>query len=367
MKKAKLGLIATLILVNFSFAKDFTLDEAIELAKQNNSNLITLKAEQRQQEKDYKSAKKDEQIWKSKQGYSLASAEDYLMHNGYASETAQLKYDLYLKSIENAEDNVEYTLISTLYNLELAGKNIEILEENVELMEKQKLVYELKYKLNWITKLDLDNFLINLNQTKNTLESAKAKYELGKESVRIMLGQTEEVNVILPEINNEEILIEDINLYCSENIEKNKNLMSLRYNYRSLENYYITLKKGFYDEILPNAKFETKVQKDNCEAMQQQVDILVNNLSTAYISNYNDIRMSDLSLIEQKNKLELAKTNMEIVKTRYDAGYVAELDYKAACISLKQSEISYESEKVNNMLMKEKFKRFVDSGFTTVD
>ena len=56
MKKAKLGLIATLILVNFSFAKDFTLDEAIELAKQNNSNLITLKAEQRQQEKDYKSA-----------------------------------------------------------------------------------------------------------------------------------------------------------------------------------------------------------------------------------------------------------------------------------------------------------------------
>ena len=137
MKKASMLLVATLMLVNFSFAKDFTLEEAIELAKQNNSSLITLKAEQRQQEKDYKSVKKDDQIWKSKQGYSLESAEDYLMHHGYALEPAQLKYDLYLKSIENAEDSLEYTLISTLYNLELLEKNIEVLEENVELMEKQ--------------------------------------------------------------------------------------------------------------------------------------------------------------------------------------------------------------------------------------
>ena len=214
--------------------------------------------------------KKDDQIWKSKQGYSLDSAEDYLMHHGDALETAQLKYDLYLKSIENAEDSVEYTLISTVYNLELLEKNIEILEENVELMENQKLVYELKYKLNWITKLELDNFILSLNQTKNTLESTKAKYDLGKESLRIMLGQTEEVNIILPEIDNTEIIIEDINEYCNENIGKNKNLMSLKYNYKALENYYITLKQGFYDELLPNAKFETKVQKDNYEAMKQQ-------------------------------------------------------------------------------------------------
>jgi outer membrane protein TolC len=367
MKKASMLLVATLMLVNFSFAKDFTLEEAIELAKQNNSSLITLKAEQRQQEKDYKSVKKDDQIWKSKQGYSLDSAEDYLMHHGDALETAQLKYDLYLKSIENAEDSVEYTLISTVYNLELLEKNIEILEENVELMENQKLVYELKYKLNWITKLELDNFILSLSQTKNTLESTKAKYDLGKESLRIMLSQTEEVNIILPEIDNTEIIIEDINEYCNENIGKNKNLMSLKYNYKALENYYITLKQGFYDELLPNAKFETKVQKDNYEAMKQQIDIVVNNLSTAYISHYNDIKMSDLSLRDQKNKLDLAKVNMEVVQTRYEAGYVAELDYKAACISLKQSEIAYESERVNNMLLKEKFERFVDSGFVTVE
>jgi hypothetical protein len=143
--------------------------------------------------------------------------------------------------------------------------------------------------------------------------------------------------------------------------------MSLKYNYKALENYYITLKQGFYDELLPNAKFETKVQKDNYEAMKQQIDIVVNNLSTAYISHYNDIKMSDLSLKDQKNKLDLAKVNMEVVQTRYEAGYVAELDYKAACISLKQSEIAYESERVNNMLLKEKFERFVDSGFTTVE
>lgn len=364
MKKVGMFLVASLILTNISMAKDFTLDEAIDLAKQNSAVLISLNAEKKQQEKDYKAVKKDDQIWHSKQGYSLNSANEYLLHHGDAMEAAQLKYDLYLKSIENVEDSVEYSLINALYNLELVEKNIEILEETVELMEKQKLVYELKYKINWITKLDLDNFNLTLDQTKNALESTKAQYEIGKESVRIMLGQDEPVNVVLPEIENKEIVIDDIKAYSEENIDKNKSLLELKCNYKTLGNYYITLKEGFYDELLENAKFETKVQKDNYEALKQQLDILVNNLKTLYVSKYNDIKMSDLALIERKNELELAKTNMEILQTRYDAGYVAELDYKTACLSLRQSEMSYEGERLNNMLLKEEFERFVNSGFT---
>lgn len=366
MKKTSAFLVATLMLTNLSFAKDFTLDEAINLAKQNDSTLITLNANKRQQESDYKKAQKNDRIWKSKQGYGIGTADEYLIHHGKELEAAQLKYDAYLKSIENAEDGVEYKLISTLYNLELAEKNIEVLEQNVDLMEKQKLVYELKYKLNWITKLELDNFILSLKQTKNTLDNTKANYELGKENVRIMLGETEEVNVILPEINSEELIIEDINVYGKENVENNKNLMETKYNYKSIENQYLATKEGFYDEVLNNPGFQTKILKDQCEALKQQIDIVTNNLLIAYSSYYNEIKMSDLSLIDQKNKLDLAKVNMEIVQTRYDAGYVAELDYKSACLSLKQSEIAYESEKINNMLLKEKFERFVNSGFTIV-
>lgn len=367
MKKTSSFVLGILMLSSFSFAKDLTLDEALELAKRNNSTLITLHAEQRQQEKDYKTVKKDDQNWKNKQGYSLSTAEEYLMHHGHALEEAQLKYDTYLKSIENAENSAEYTLINTLYNLELAKENIKILEETVELMEKQKLVYELKYKLNWITKLELDNFLLSLSQTQNTLESTKAKYELGKESLRIMLGETEEISVTLPEINNAELVIENINEYCEENVDNNKSLLELKYNYKMLENKYLTMKEGFYDEMIENTSFQTKLLKDQYEAMKQQLDIVKNNLKTAYISNYNDIKMSDLTLVDKKNKLDLAKANFEIVKTRYESGYVAELDYKSAGISLKQSELEYMSEKINNMLLKEKFSRLVETGFFTAE
>lgn len=367
MKKTASIVLGIMILICVSFAKDLTLDEAINLAKQNNSEILTLNADQRQQEKDYKSAKRDNQKWETKKGYSISTAEEYLLHTGDALKTAQLKYDTYLKSIENAENKIEYNLISTLYNLKLAEKNIEILEETVKLMERQKLVYELKYKVNWITKLDLDNFLLSLNQTKNTLENAKIKYELGKENAKIMLGESEEVKVILPNIDNSELKIEDIKEYCDENIEKNKSLMELRYNYKLLENQYMATKEGFYDDLISNPAFQIKVLKDQYEAMKHQIDIVVNNLSTAYASHYNDIKMSDLSLVEQKNKLELAKANMEIIKTRYEAGYVAELDYELAKINLQQSELAYESEKINNMLLKEKFKRFTESGFTTME
>ena len=64
MNKVSTFLVATLMLSNLSFAKDFTLDEAIDLAKQNNSTLITLNAEKRQQESDYKKAQKNDAIWK---------------------------------------------------------------------------------------------------------------------------------------------------------------------------------------------------------------------------------------------------------------------------------------------------------------
>ena len=73
-----------------------------------------------------------------------------------------------------------------------------------------------------ITQVDVDNFLLSYNETKNTLNSAKNQYELGKESLKIMLGQTEDVNVILPEIETKELIVEDIEKLISENIDKNK-------------------------------------------------------------------------------------------------------------------------------------------------
>lgn len=365
MNKVSTFLVATLMLSNLSFAKDFTLDEAIDLAKQNNSTLITLNAEKRQQESDYKKAQKNDAIWKSKASYRIDTADEYLLHHGNALNTAKLKYDLYLTSIENAEDSIEYTLISTLYNLELAEDNIELLEDTIEIMEKQKLVYELKYQLNWITRLELDNFLLSLTENKNKLENLKANYDLGKENVRIMLGENEEVNVILPEVDNTELVIEDINQYSKDNLGNNKNLIELQYNYQLVENYYLTLKEGFYEDVIANDIFETKIQKDKYEATKQQVDMAFNNVSMLYVSNYNDIKMSDLTLEEKKNKLDLAKANMEVVQTRYDAGYVAELDYKSAKLNLRQTEIAYKTENVNNMLLKMKLEKLANSGFTT--
>lgn len=372
MKKTASIVLGIMMLSSFSFAKDLTLDEAINLAIENNSSLISLNAETRQQESDYKKVVKDTRIWQNKQAYGFETANEYFLFTGDKLKEAQLKYDAYLQSIENAKNSAEYNLISTLYNLELAEKNIALLEKNVEILEKQKLVHELKLKLKMITQVDLDNFLLSYNETKNTLENAKNQYNLGKENLKIMLGQTEDVNVILPDIQTKLLEIEDIDKFISENIDKNKTILELRYNYKVLENQYIGFKEGLFSDLEEtqmemqgiNIKLQTKVLKDNYEALGVQLKLATNNMSTLYKSYYNNIKTSELEMTAKYNKLELAKKNMQVVQIRYDAGYVAELDYKAAKLGLEQSEIEYRTAVINNMLLNLEFERFVETGFT---
>lgn len=368
MRKTTSIVLSVMMLSSFSFAKDFTLDEAINLAIENNSSLISLNAEQRQQESDYKTVVKNTRISQNKQGYSFSTADEYFLHTGDKLKEAQLKYDLYLKSIENAKNSAEYTLLSTLYNLELAEKNIDVLEKNVELLEKQKLVHELKLKLKMITQVDLDNFLISYNETKNILDNAKNQYSLGKENLKIMLGQTEEVNVILPEIENKELVIEDIEKLISENIDNNKTLLELKANYKALENQYIGLKKGLYTDMyemqVGNVKLQTKVLGDTVKALEAQIKLATSNMSTLYKAYYNNVKSSELEVKTKYNKLELAKKNMEVIQTRYEAGYIAELDYKAAKLGVEQSEIEYRTAMINNMLLNIEFEGFLETGFT---
>jgi len=368
MKKTSVIVLSLIALSSFSFAKDLTLDEAIKLAIENNSTVISLNAEQRQQEKDYKDIVKDTRIWQNKQSYSFETADEYLLFSGDKLKEAQLKYDAYLQSIENAKDGAEYNLISTLYNLELSEKNISLLEKNVELLERQKLVHELKLKLKMITQVDLDNFLLSYNETKNTLQNAKNQYVLGKENLKIMLGQTEDVNIILPEIKVENLIIEDIDKFISKNTNKNKTILELNYKYKSLENQYTGFKEGFFDEIYEaqgkNVKLQKKVLEDNYKALGTQVRLATSNMSTLYKSYYNNIKTSELEIKTKYNKLELAKKNMQVIQIRYDAGYIAELDYQAAKLGVEQSEIEYRTAVINNMLLNTEFERFVETGFT---
>ena len=59
MRKIGACLIGTAVLFSMTFAKEFTLDEAINQAKENSASIAMVKAEERQQEKDYKKAQTD--------------------------------------------------------------------------------------------------------------------------------------------------------------------------------------------------------------------------------------------------------------------------------------------------------------------
>ena len=106
----------------------------------------------------------------------------------------------------------------------------------------------------------------------------------------------------------------------------------------------------------------TLIMKDNYDAMGVQVKSSKNNLRMLYKSQYNKIKNSELEIAQAKQNLEIAKTNMEIVQKRYDAGYVAQLDYEAAKLNLENEEMNYKVKLINNILLNAQFNAFVSSG-----
>jgi hypothetical protein len=137
-----------------------------------------------------------------------------------------------------------------------------------------------------------------------------------------------------------------------------------------LENQYMGLKKGLYTEeyemMVPNLKLQKNVLKDNYEALGTQLKLAENNMSTLFRTYYNNIKSSELELKTKYNKLELAKSNMQMIQTRYDAGYISELDYKSAKLGIEKSEIEYYDAVMKNILLNEEFERFLETGFTKI-
>ena len=54
------------------------------------------------------------------------------------------------------------------------------------------------------------DFLLKYNEIQNTLDSTKNQYKLAKERLRIMLGESEDVNVLLPEVEVKELIVEEL-------------------------------------------------------------------------------------------------------------------------------------------------------------
>ena len=53
---------------------------------------------------------------------------------------------------------------------------------------------------------------------------------------------------------------------------------------------------------------------------------------------------------------------MNTTQKRYDAGYVAQLDYEAAKLNLENEEMNYKVKLINNILLNAQFNAFVSSG-----
>lgn len=359
MKKIILSLIIGLLLTNIAFAKTMTMEEAVNFVKENNANVLALKAQKRSAEKEYNTVKSDTRKWQSKRAYSFEDVTEYMLFHGYALEEAELKYNLYLKQVESALDSVEYGVKSYAYNIEFLNKEITLAEDKVKSLENELKIAELKCKLNMITDTKVNEAKLQLETAKSSLRNAKDKKDIAKQNLKNMMGiyNNEEIDIQIPEIQIKELEIDNIEDFIEQNIENNLNTISARYKYKVTQNNYRAAKEGGWYEA-----FETKVFTDAYNVAETSLQSQIDSIKIGLKDTYNKIKSNENQLKETKKTLDIYKNNLENAKKMYELGMISKVALVNAELEMHQMEYNYNALLINNLVLNETFRVSIKSG-----
>jgi len=278
---------------------------------------------------------------------------------------------------------------------QIENKILEIVEQYYDLLNKQNIYntfktsygiskdrYEQasdKYNYGVISKLDLLNVEVDLNQDKIKMEEAQILVKSAKLNMSLLLGVPDSIihlkheftfnqNFNLEELikktedNNASIVMAQYNYLVSEyelkitksNFSPKVDLFSsYSYNNRQSETSFISKQKdygliaGFNIEIpIFSANMKRKTfqnAKINLESKQLSVKQIKETIKTALITAYHNYT-------EGLKNLELLKENLKTIEKTanmstelYNLGQISNLEYREAQILFDQAEIDYSS------------------------
>ncbi|MCO5230365.1 MAG: TolC family protein [Chitinophagales bacterium] len=169
-------------------------------------------------------------------------------------KTARKAKEVVDVSVDQAKEQVVYTVANYYYQAQAFKIQLKMLEDNYDRLSKITDIAEVQYKNDMMRKLDLDQLIVNKKNLETSLNNAKIGYNQQMNGLKIILGMDVEDELTLVD---EEIQVKDSEY---ENIKKISNNLSQKVLQTKLEMSeleYKTIKAGYYPSLHLN--FSTSI------------------------------------------------------------------------------------------------------------
>lgn len=310
-----------ILLLNISFSQSLRIlafDEALNIALQNNKDLLSAKISLENAKLDYENKKKDPTT---------------LI---LALKQAELNYRLENVRYENTKLQVMQSVRSAYFNVLEAQSQVKLYKKQLEYYSEVLNATKTKFQVGNATSIDVQQAEVNYYSAQNLLRSAENNLDIMWNQFWLVLGVSPIKDVVLKE---PELKVFNFDLEKLYNIAR-ENLLSIIQAKNNVELYELQVK--LYDnDYTPKATLISAKNSLDSAKMTLEQTLASSKLTIAQRIEQINISLKDIDL--QKKNLDLAQENYRIAKIRYDAGLITKIDLLNSEINIIKAENTYYS------------------------
>lgn len=320
-KKYKISILVMVLLLLFTPSilaetVELNLDKALEMTLKDN---LSLKIAQKNLE--------NQEIQ-----YEIKKAENLSNQSNYNELQAEYNYLNAKKSYVDTANNLLNQTVQQYTSILLQKQNLEIVEKQITLNERLLSETKAQYEVGEKSQLDILEQQIELNDFIQQKEEITNEYEQLKTELKVHLGINRDNEIKLSSLSEPEM----INLSEQEISETAlNNSWDVKLNELNLELAEVDKKRK---EIVTSSELNKQLTDITVETAQLQLEKQKEDIKNSARNYYNQLSNLESNIVLQKDKIEQARENYEILKEQNNAGLITKNDLYQGEISLLQAE-----------------------------
>lgn len=310
-----------ILLLNIGFSQAsriLSFEEALNIALQNNKDLLSAKISLENAKLDYENKKKDPTT---------------LI---LALKQSELNYRLENVRYENTKLQVVQSVRNAYFSVLESQSQVNLYKKQLEYYSEYLNATKTKFQVGNATSIDVQQAEVNYYSAQNLLKSAENNLDIMWNQFWQVLGVSPIKDVVLKE---PELKVFNFDLEKLYNIAQ-ENLLSIIQAKNNVELYDLQVK--LYDnDYTPKATLISAKNSLDSAKMTLEQTLASVRLTIAQRIEQVNASLKDIDL--QKKNLDLAQENYRIAKIRYDAGLITKIDLLSSEINIIKAENTYYS------------------------
>lgn len=334
-----------------------SLQDAIDMATENNSQLAVCDYQKESYEYSLESAKINKRNNKNAIIYASTGYEIAYIQDGYYVDFYETQMKLADLNKEKTKANITYDVIQNYYNYKLAEKLVEIAQSTYDMALVNKTNVDKQSQLGMISDIEVQNAQLSVDTAYNSLKSTERNAVTAKENLKIALNIEEDCDFNLTEEIETDEFSSDLAADTESAMLTRYDINTLNENLRLAQRHFdVTQKVTTKDTAAYYSDLSSYMQaKYNAENTTKQIRLLIKSAYDAVITARDQITTAEQNVKIQSSLYEAAKLKFEM-------GMITNLELTSAITDYSQAEENLENAKLTYKLAVEKYKYEITIG-----